>query len=61
MLPKRPRQYANEIVMMNSREERLVALEKVPEELRSWVRELAEDAYKKKKRHPIGHKNPSGF
>lgn len=62
MLPKRPRQYADEILMLNSREERLAALENVPEELRPWVRELTEDAYsKKKKRRKIGQKNPSGL
>lgn len=49
MLPKRPRQYADEILMLNSREERLAALENVPEELRSWVRELTDDAYRKKR------------
>ena len=34
---KRPRQYAWEIYHMRKREDRLAALERVPEHLREWV------------------------
>jgi hypothetical protein len=59
VLPKRPRQYAGEILALNSQEAHRDALEKVPEELRTWVREWVEDAYRK--RTPPGkssQKNP---
>lgn len=49
MHPKRPRHYAGEISILKSREERLAALNRVPQKWRSWVRELVEDACMKKK------------
>ena len=42
---KRPRQYAAEIMSIRGREERREALNKVPEDLRDWVKKLVVNAY----------------
>ena len=42
---KRPRQYAAEIMMIKEREERREALNKVPEDMRDWVKKLVVNAY----------------
>ena len=42
---KRPRQYAAEIMTIKGREERREALNKVPEDIRDWVKKLVVNAY----------------
>ena len=46
---KRPRQYAEEILNLKTREERSAALAKVPDIYRSWVEEYVKEAFWKRK------------
>lgn len=48
-MERRPRQYAAEIVAMPTSGERAAALERVPEHLREWVRDLVEDYFWRRK------------
>lgn len=49
MIEKRPRQYAEEILKLKKREDRAIALAKVPEQWRSWVEFYVRDAYERSK------------
>ena len=47
--PKPPRVYADEIMVMKTREERVAALAKVPEDIRHIVKFYVLDAHAKRK------------
>ena len=47
--PKRPRHYAEEILQLKTREERLAALEQVPEGMRGMVKTHVEATFEKLK------------
>jgi hypothetical protein len=42
---KWPRHYAAEIIALPSRDDHAAALQRVPEHIRAWVRELVEDLF----------------
>lgn len=46
---KPPREYAQEITQMKTREQRREALEQVPKDFREWVRKLVMMAYDRSK------------
>ena len=56
--PKPPRVYADEIMVMKTREERNVALEKVPEDIRHIVKFFVLDAYARRKKLPLPDYKP---
>ena len=45
--PKRPRQYAAEIMRLPTREQRIERLSQVPENIREWVRYYVESEHKR--------------
>lgn len=47
---KRPRVYASEIMALTTREERIAALQAVPEEWRDWVKFYVQSWFARKKR-----------
>lgn len=51
--PKQPRHYAEEIILLKTREERITALENVPESIRHVVKFYVLDHYAKRNRKPL--------
>jgi hypothetical protein len=47
---KRPRQYAQEIIVMTTKEQRRAALEQVPEQFRDWVKFYVIDHFNKRRK-----------
>lgn len=47
--PKWPRQYAAEIIQMQTKDKRKTALDSVPDHLRQWVKTLVELHYQRRK------------
>ena len=49
---KRPRHYAEEIMALQTRQERRDALDKVPDKYKDWVADLVKSAYSLKRKTP---------